>query len=432
MALRPAGDRTGEASRGLHRSRGRGASQWCDPRALELVAGTPVSCLVVTWAEGSTGDEDQPASPGPLIAAARQPRALGRGMGGGTGRPEARRRHRPGRGPRRRRHRVQRARAGRRRPPLPRARPRPIARPRTSWVSPARSGPARARACRPAPTPRPAPRARPGWTPTPGTFASPAASWTRRSSGSRSIRPTSANPWRPRRTLQAIADTEVCGARWVVSLDPHLRRRPPGPARLGPGNLGRGSAAASPSSGSTAPGRATSRSDSSGWCPPTAGPTSSCRSRCSTCWPARAASTAFSRRAEPWQTPFDGLDAVLYVDERSSRGGSRPEALRVRRRRRDPDHAARLGGARGARGRRVALPVPRLPVRPRPARGGSRGARGPLPPGRGRAAPDEPPPRPGPALQRGHRPVPLRHERRRPLRRPARARLPDALSPKRR
>ena len=32
---------------------------WCEPAALELLAGTPVNCLVVTWAEGSEGDEDQ-------------------------------------------------------------------------------------------------------------------------------------------------------------------------------------------------------------------------------------------------------------------------------------------------------------------------------------------------------------------------------------
>lgn len=47
-------------------------SQWCDPRALELVAGTPVSCLVVTWAEGSAGDENHQRALAPLIAAARQ------------------------------------------------------------------------------------------------------------------------------------------------------------------------------------------------------------------------------------------------------------------------------------------------------------------------------------------------------------------------
>ena len=45
---------------------------WCDPRMLELVAGSAVSCLVVTWAEGSSTDESQQRALGPLIAAARE------------------------------------------------------------------------------------------------------------------------------------------------------------------------------------------------------------------------------------------------------------------------------------------------------------------------------------------------------------------------
>ena len=49
--------------------------KWTDPQALELVAGTPVSCLVVPWAEGSVGDESQQRALAPLIAAAR-----GRGL----------------------------------------------------------------------------------------------------------------------------------------------------------------------------------------------------------------------------------------------------------------------------------------------------------------------------------------------------------------
>jgi hypothetical protein len=48
---------------------------WSDPGALELLAGTPVSCLVVTWAEGSAGDEGHQRALLPLIAAAR-PRGL--------------------------------------------------------------------------------------------------------------------------------------------------------------------------------------------------------------------------------------------------------------------------------------------------------------------------------------------------------------------
>ena len=50
-------------------------TQWCDPRVLELVAGTPVNCLVVTWAEGSVGDEAHQQALLPLVAAAR-----GRGL----------------------------------------------------------------------------------------------------------------------------------------------------------------------------------------------------------------------------------------------------------------------------------------------------------------------------------------------------------------
>jgi hypothetical protein len=45
--------------------------EWADPRSLELVAGTAVNCLVVTWAEGSEGDESQQRALAPLVAAAR-------------------------------------------------------------------------------------------------------------------------------------------------------------------------------------------------------------------------------------------------------------------------------------------------------------------------------------------------------------------------
>jgi len=44
---------------------------WCDPRALALLEGTPVNCLVVTWAEGSAADEGQQRALAPLVAAAR-------------------------------------------------------------------------------------------------------------------------------------------------------------------------------------------------------------------------------------------------------------------------------------------------------------------------------------------------------------------------
>jgi hypothetical protein len=48
---------------------------WTEPAALALVTGTPVTCLVVPWAEGSAADEEQQRALGPLVAAAR-----GRGL----------------------------------------------------------------------------------------------------------------------------------------------------------------------------------------------------------------------------------------------------------------------------------------------------------------------------------------------------------------
>ncbi len=66
-----------EIERGKHRESS-GAREaealraWTEPGALELVAGTPVSCLVATWAEGSAGDEDQQRALAPLVGAARK------------------------------------------------------------------------------------------------------------------------------------------------------------------------------------------------------------------------------------------------------------------------------------------------------------------------------------------------------------------------
>ena len=45
---------------------------WSDPRTLELLAGTPVSCLVVPWADGSPGDEARPRTLASLLAGARE------------------------------------------------------------------------------------------------------------------------------------------------------------------------------------------------------------------------------------------------------------------------------------------------------------------------------------------------------------------------
>jgi len=44
---------------------------WTEPASLELVTGSPVTCLVVRWAEGSTADEEQQRALAPLVAAAR-------------------------------------------------------------------------------------------------------------------------------------------------------------------------------------------------------------------------------------------------------------------------------------------------------------------------------------------------------------------------
>ena len=388
--------------------------QWTDPKALELVAGTPVSCLVVTWAEGSEGDESQQRALAPLIAAAR-----GRGLSVvgwvGTGAD------------------LKRA-AGAAQAsgldgvatessePVPggavlRFRERSLADRSPSdflgvaspvWPGASASLPTGADAAS-GPTGPPWLDSNAWYVRLVRTLVDPKVLWLAFDP------PDLGQPVAAPAYLQAIADTEVCGARWVVSLDPHLRRD----------LLER-------------------------------------RASALDTWAGIGRSLAFFGKHRAWAShvpvgqlgvvsAYGGADEFLSFEalnllarqsclyrileksralddalrrpgrrslrgRHSSGGGSRPEALRVRRRRRDPDHAARLGGARGARGRLVALPVPRLPVRPRPARRGARRARRPLPPGRGRAAPDEPPPRPGPALQRGHRSAALRHERRRPVR----------------
>ncbi len=45
---------------------------WTEPAALDLVAGTPVTGLVVPWAEGRSADEEQQRALAPLVAAARR------------------------------------------------------------------------------------------------------------------------------------------------------------------------------------------------------------------------------------------------------------------------------------------------------------------------------------------------------------------------
>src|SRR5512134_3164823 len=45
---------------------------WTEPAALDLVARTPVTCLVVPWADGKAADEEQQRLLGPLVTAARR------------------------------------------------------------------------------------------------------------------------------------------------------------------------------------------------------------------------------------------------------------------------------------------------------------------------------------------------------------------------
>ncbi|HEY7921687.1 MAG TPA: hypothetical protein VII62_00810, partial [Vicinamibacteria bacterium] len=46
--------------------------EWCRPAALERLAGTPVSCLVLPWANGSALDADHQRALAPLVGAARR------------------------------------------------------------------------------------------------------------------------------------------------------------------------------------------------------------------------------------------------------------------------------------------------------------------------------------------------------------------------
>ena len=62
----------GQRREGFSAREAEALERWCDPGALELLAGTPVNCLVVTWAEGSEGDESQQRALAPLIAAAQR------------------------------------------------------------------------------------------------------------------------------------------------------------------------------------------------------------------------------------------------------------------------------------------------------------------------------------------------------------------------
>ena len=60
-------------------------AEWCQPGSLERLAGTPVNCLVVTWGNGSSGDADQRKALAPLVAAARNRGLAVVGWVSGTG-----------------------------------------------------------------------------------------------------------------------------------------------------------------------------------------------------------------------------------------------------------------------------------------------------------------------------------------------------------
>jgi hypothetical protein len=47
-------------------------SAWTKPESLAILAGTPIDCLVVPWADGGAGDAAQQAALAPLLAAARE------------------------------------------------------------------------------------------------------------------------------------------------------------------------------------------------------------------------------------------------------------------------------------------------------------------------------------------------------------------------
>ena len=293
--------------------------RWCDPQALELVAGTPVNCLVVTWAEGSEGDEGQQRALAPLIAAARR-RGLsvvgwvgtGADLKRATGAAQASGLE---------------AIATESSEPVPggavlRFRERGLGDrspsdflgvASTVWPGASASLPTGADAAS-GPTGPPWLDSNAWYVRLVRTLVDPKVLWLAFDP------PDLGQPVAAASYVQAIADTEICGARWVVWLDPHMRRdlldRRASALETWAG-IGRSLAG---SSGSTAPGRAISRSDSSGWCPPTAGPTSPCRSRCSTCSPGRAVSTASSRRAgalgrssTAW-TPFSTWTVLLPGD----------------------------------------------------------------------------------------------------------------------
>ena len=155
--------------------------------------------------------------------------------------------------------------------------------------------------------------------------------------------------------LQAIADTEVYGARWVVSLD----------ARLRSGLLDRSASALETWAGI---GRSLAFfADAPGLDDLPAGRTArgGLRLRRGERVPVLRGAQPAGAAEQPLPHPREGpraADAPRRPRRRPLRGRGPPrrrapeEALRVRRSGGDPDHAARLGGARSARRRCRSVP----------------------------------------------------------------------------
>jgi len=196
--------------------------RWCDPRALEIVAGTPVNCLVVTWAEGSGEDEGHQQALAPLIAAAR---SRGLAVVGWVG---------AGADPRRAAGAAQasglEAIATESREPVPsgdvlRFRERSLGDrspsdflgvASTVWPGASPSLPTGVDAAS-GPTGPPWLDSNAWYVRLARTLVDPKVLWLAFDP------PDLGQPVAAASYLQAIADTEIYGARWVVSLDPHLR-----------------------------------------------------------------------------------------------------------------------------------------------------------------------------------------------------------------
>lgn len=200
---------------------------WCQPASLERLAGTPVDALVVSWAAGSPVDEAQRRELGPLVAAARQRGLRVVGWVGGEGdlRPAAQAASAAGLD----------AIATDSKQPLPGADVLRFGKRGFAERSPspfvgdlegvwpgmklsAQVGPEGEVDAETGPTSAPWLDSNAWYVRLARTLLSPSAIWLAFEP------PAIARPVPATAYVQAIADSEVFGARWLVSLDPHLRR----------------------------------------------------------------------------------------------------------------------------------------------------------------------------------------------------------------